>query len=89
MSQNYKRKLIRRIEKLLSKSKSPLLDMVTDFGISNPKTGEVDLEKTFVAIVNQIPLYGITLKGAPFDLGSYPGYYYYQPRIWGLLKTVV
>lgn len=42
MTQNYKRKLIRRVEKLLLESKSSLLDVVIDYGMPNPRTGKRD-----------------------------------------------
>jgi UTP--glucose-1-phosphate uridylyltransferase len=47
----------------------------------NDQTGEVDLLKTFRALKKEFPLYGIILKGAPCDIGSWEGYYFYQPRI--------
>ena len=45
------------------------------------ETGEVDLSKTFEALGNRFPLYGVILKGRPCDMGSWEGYYYYQPHI--------
>jgi hypothetical protein len=47
----------------------------------NDRTGEVDLLKTFQALKKEFPLYGIILKGAPRDVGTREGYYFYQPRI--------
>jgi UTP--glucose-1-phosphate uridylyltransferase len=43
------------------------------------KTGEVDLLKTFQALKKRFPLYGIILKGKPCDVGTWEGYYFYQP----------
>lgn len=41
MSPTYKQKLIRRIAKLLMQSRSPMLNVLVEFGVSNHKTGEV------------------------------------------------
>jgi hypothetical protein len=30
---------------------------------------------------NRFPLYGIVLKGKPCDVGTWEGYYFYQPLI--------
>ncbi len=45
------------------------------------RTGEVDLLKSFQAMKDRIPLYGIILKGKPCDIGTWEGYHYYQPFI--------
>jgi len=47
---------------------------------SNPKTGEVDLWKTFREFPKRLPHYGCLLKGHPCDLGTLPGYYRYLDR---------
>lgn len=47
----------------------------------NTTSGEVDLLKSFQAMRNRFPLYGIHLKGKPCDLGTWEGYYFYQPLI--------
>lgn len=58
MTQNYKRKLIRRVEKLLSKSKSPLLECIVDYAVSDSHAGEafrvgpVTLRDLFIAILD-------------------------------------
>ena len=48
----------------------------------NPATGEVDLLKTFEECRGKIPHYGLLLEGAPFDLGTFEGYYRYMQEIW-------
>jgi len=47
----------------------------------NEKTGEIDLLKTFQALKNKFPLYGMVLEGRPCDIGTWEGYYFYQPII--------
>lgn len=47
----------------------------------NDETREVDLLKTFQGLKNKISLYGIVLKGKPCDIGTWEGYYFYQPLI--------
>jgi UTP--glucose-1-phosphate uridylyltransferase len=44
---------------------------------ANPKTGEVDLWKTFREFPKRLPHYGCLLTGRPCDLGTLPGYYRY------------
>jgi len=53
----------------------------------NDETGEVDLLKTFQALKNKFPLYGIVLKGKPCDVGTWAGYYFYQPVILDYLSS--
>lgn len=53
----------------------------TDF--INPRTGEVDLWKTFQACAGRIAHRAIVLEGEPVDLGTFEGYYHYLPRFWG------
>ena len=55
-----------------------VLDYMTE-EYANDETGEVDLLKTFDAIAKTFRLYGMLLKGKPCDLGTWKGYYYYQP----------
>lgn len=45
------------------------------------KSGEVDLFKSFQAMKDRFPLYGVILKGKPCDIGTWEGYHYYQPLI--------
>lgn len=47
----------------------------------NTKSGEVDLLKSFHAMKNRIPFYGIILEGKPCDVGTWEGYHYYHPFI--------
>ena len=47
----------------------------------NRETGEIDFFKTYQALKNQFPLYGILLKGKPCDVGTWKGYYFYQKSI--------
>jgi UTP-glucose-1-phosphate uridylyltransferase len=44
----------------------------------NDQTGEVDLLKTFQALKNRFPLYGMLLEGRPCDIGTWEGYHFYQ-----------
>jgi UTP--glucose-1-phosphate uridylyltransferase len=44
----------------------------------NDQTGEVDFLKTFQALKNRFPLYGMVLEGRPCDIGTWEGYYFYQ-----------
>jgi UTP--glucose-1-phosphate uridylyltransferase len=52
----------------------------------NPRTGEIDLLKTFQACTVEIALYGVWLEGEAFDLGTFAGYYYYLPKLWELFR---
>jgi len=47
----------------------------------NPRTKEIDLLKTFEHATKEIPHFGIMLRGKPCDLGSFPGYYFYNHRL--------
>ncbi len=53
----------------------------------NDRTGEVDFLKTFRALKNKLPLYGMILNGRPCDVGTLEGYYYFQPIIHKYLHT--
>ncbi|MFQ5693521.1 MAG: hypothetical protein ACE5IM_10815, partial [Nitrospinota bacterium] len=48
---------------------------------ADPRTGEVDLLKTFEAVMGKIPSYGVYLKGDTFDLGTVAGYHHFLPRL--------
>jgi UTP--glucose-1-phosphate uridylyltransferase len=52
----------------------------------NPRTGEVDLWKTFAASAGIIEHRGRLLEGEPLDLGTFEGYYHYLPRFVGVAK---
>jgi len=52
----------------------------------NPRTGEVDLLKTFEKCTEELQVFGVWLAGEPFDLGTLQGYYRYLPKIWELEK---
>ena len=45
------------------------------------KSGEVDLFKSFQAMKDRFPLYGVILKGKPCDIGTWEGYNYYHSLI--------
>lgn len=45
------------------------------------RSGEVDLLKSFRAMKDRFPLYGVILEGKPCDIGTWEGYHYYQPLI--------
>lgn len=49
----------------------------------DPRTGEVDLWKTFRACAGIFQHRGIILEGEPLDLGTLAGYYHYLPRLQG------
>jgi UTP--glucose-1-phosphate uridylyltransferase len=49
----------------------------------NPRTGEVDLWKTFQALAGEIAHRAVVLEGEPLDLGTFEGYYRYLPRFGG------
>ncbi len=48
---------------------------------ANPATGEVDLFASFAALTRTIPHHDVLLEGEAFDLGTFPGYYRYLPKI--------
>ncbi len=52
----------------------------------NLETGEVDLLKTFEECRGKIENFGVWLEGEAFDLGSFPSYRRYLPRLWELLQ---
>lgn len=45
----------------------------------HPKSGEIDLWKTFKEFPEVIPHFGCTLQGRACDLGTVDGYYHYLP----------
>lgn len=51
---------------------------------ANPRTGEVDLLKTFEKCTREFEVFGIWLEGEPFDLGTFQSYYRYLPKLWEL-----
>ena len=53
----------------------------------NRETGEVDFLKTYQALKNQFPLYGFLLEGKPCDIGTWEGYYFYQPKVLRFLSS--
>jgi UTP--glucose-1-phosphate uridylyltransferase len=48
---------------------------------ANPVTREVDLFRTFQALLTEVPNYGVFLEGEAFDLGTVSGYYYFRTRM--------
>lgn len=51
---------------------------------TNPRTGEVDLLKTFEgAVARGVGHRGVLLEGEPLDLGTFDRYERYLPRLWG------
>lgn len=49
----------------------------------NPRTGEVDLLKTFEGFAGRLAHRGVVLEGEPLDLGTFRRYERYLPRLWG------
>ena len=47
---------------------------------ADPGTGEVDLLKTFRALLAEVPNYAVLLQGEAFDLGTVKGYQYFRGR---------
>jgi UTP--glucose-1-phosphate uridylyltransferase len=47
---------------------------------ADPRTGEVDLLKTFRALLAEVPNYAVLLQGEAFDLGTIKGYQYFRGR---------
>jgi len=47
---------------------------------ADPGTGEVDLLKTFRALLAEVPNYAVLLQGEAFDLGTVKGYQYFRSR---------
>ncbi len=57
-----------------------------DSSFINPRTGEVDLLKTFAESTRHLAHRGVLLEGEPFDLGIFESYYQYLPRLWKLSR---
>jgi UTP--glucose-1-phosphate uridylyltransferase len=49
---------------------------------TNPRTGEVDMLKTFEALAGRMGHRGVLLAGEFFDLGTFGAYYHFLPRLW-------
>ena len=47
---------------------------------ADPGSGEVDLLKTFRALLTEVPNYAVLLQGEAFDLGTVKGYQYFRGR---------
>jgi UTP--glucose-1-phosphate uridylyltransferase len=50
---------------------------------TNPRTGEVDLLKTFESCAQELGNRGVLLEGEACDLGTFEGYYRYVARFFG------
>jgi UTP--glucose-1-phosphate uridylyltransferase len=48
---------------------------------ANPLIGEVDLLRSFQALLQEIPGYGVFLEGEGFDLGTVDGYRFFEPSL--------
>jgi UTP--glucose-1-phosphate uridylyltransferase len=48
---------------------------------ADPQTGEVDLLKTFRALLHEVPNYGVILEGHALDLGTIAAYQYFSQKI--------
>ena len=51
-----------------------------DARFADTRTGEVDLLKTFRALLAVAPCYAVLLEGEAFDLGTVEGYHYFRGR---------
>jgi UTP--glucose-1-phosphate uridylyltransferase len=51
-----------------------------DAEFADPQTGEVDLLRTFRALLAEIPNYAVLLQGKAFDFGTPDGYQYFRDR---------
>ena len=51
-----------------------------DARFADARTGEVDLLKTFRALLAVVPSYAVLLEGEPFDFGTVQGYHYFRGR---------
>jgi len=51
-----------------------------DARFADARTGEVDLLKTFRALLAVAPSYAVLLEGEAFDLGTVEGYHYFRGR---------
>jgi len=55
----------------------------------NPRTGEVDLLRTFEKCTKELEVFGIWLEGEPFDLGTPESYYRYRLKLWELEQAAL
>jgi UTP-glucose-1-phosphate uridylyltransferase len=51
-----------------------------DARFADARTGEIDLLKTFRALLAVVPSYAVLLEGEAFDLGTVEGYRYFRGR---------
>jgi UTP--glucose-1-phosphate uridylyltransferase len=51
-----------------------------DARFADARTGEIDLLKTFRALLAVVPSYAVLLEGKAFDLGTVEGYHYFRGR---------
>jgi UTP--glucose-1-phosphate uridylyltransferase len=51
-----------------------------DARFADARTGEIDLLKTFRALLAVAPSYAVLLEGEAFDLGTVEGYHYFRGR---------
>jgi UTP--glucose-1-phosphate uridylyltransferase len=51
-----------------------------DARFADARTGEIDLLKTFRALLTVVPSYAVLLEGEAFDLGTVEGYHYFRGR---------
>jgi UTP-glucose-1-phosphate uridylyltransferase len=51
-----------------------------DEEFADTETGEVDLLRTFRALLALVPSYAVLLQGEAFDLGTVEGYRYFSGR---------
>jgi UTP--glucose-1-phosphate uridylyltransferase len=51
-----------------------------DARFADARTGEIDLLKTFRALLAVVPSYAVLLEGEAFDLGTVEGYHYFRGR---------
>jgi hypothetical protein len=51
-----------------------------DARFADARSGEIDLLKTFRALLAVVPNYAVLLQGEAFDLGKVEGYHYFRGR---------
>jgi UTP--glucose-1-phosphate uridylyltransferase len=51
-----------------------------DARFADTRSGEIDLFKTFRALLAVVPSYAVLLEGEPFDFGTVEGYHYFRGR---------
>ena len=59
-----------------------LIVLPVDFDqrFADAQTGEIDLLKTFRALLAVVPSYAVLLQGEAFDLGTVDGYHHFRGR---------